>query len=449
MGLATEQVIPGDLVGASAFEVLGNIADFEQHLRSALGGDHCQFDASIGGRHFETWLVPVRNEDGAIRGATGMAADSSERKEMAAKLALSERLASVGSLASGICHEINNPLTYILTNIDVALESAQTAEAREALLEAKEGANRVRTIVGDLGTFSRPGKLKLVAVELVPVLEMAARMANSEIRHRARLVTDYQATPRVLADAGRLGQVLINLLLNAAQAITPGKIEENEIRISTRLGDQDRVIVEVCDTGCGIPAEALPRIFDPFFSTRQVEGTGLGLSIAKSLVEGIGGSIEVESRAVGTCFRILLATHSDAALAIAPPIAPKQVVPPAGALILVVDDDASVLRALCRILRGYELATATSGREAIELLAEQTFDLILCDLMMPDLTGMDVYRWLEGNHPGLEQRMLFITGGAFTEEQKDFLAQLSSDCLYKPIAPQQLLQAVQDRLTGS
>jgi signal transduction histidine kinase len=236
------------------------------------------------------------------------------------QLLFSDRLATIGRLAAGVGHEINNPLAFILSNLNYVQQELERMEAgassreerqemREALGEAREGAERVRTIVQDLKMLSHPDVMEKSPVDLGQVLRSAAKMAAHEVRDRARLVDGSGHPPLIDGNSARLCQVFLNLLLNAAHAIPPGQPERHEIRLSTREDEGTGcVTVEVSDTGCGIPAEHLDRIFEPFFTTKSVGvGSGLGLSVCRSIIAAHGGSLSVESEpGRGTTFRVSL-----------------------------------------------------------------------------------------------------------------------------------------------
>jgi C4-dicarboxylate-specific signal transduction histidine kinase len=234
------------------------------------------------------------------------------------QLLFTDRLATVGRLAANVGHEINNPLSYILSNlrfIRKELEQGDEAstpeqqELVEAASAAHEGAERVRLIVQDLRMMlSRPDDVALGPVELGAVIRGAVKLASRELRDRARLVEECEGVPAVWGNGPRLSQVVLNLLINAGYAITPGKPEENEVRVVARVHGPGSVLVEVKDTGCGIPKENLERIFEPFFTTKPVgEGTGLGLSVCHTIITSMGGTIQVESEVGrGSTFRITL-----------------------------------------------------------------------------------------------------------------------------------------------
>ncbi|HSB21170.1 MAG TPA: ATP-binding protein [Anaeromyxobacteraceae bacterium] len=234
------------------------------------------------------------------------------REAMQAQLERAERLASLGTLAAGVAHEINNPLAYVLTNLEFALsrlaESGAPKEDLEALAEARDGAARVRDVVRGLRAFSRPGAGRRGPADAGAELQTALRLASNDIRRRARLETSLQPVPRVVSGEHELGQVFLNLLLNAAQAIPEGHAGENVVRVESGTDAAGWARIVVQDSGVGIPPEVQRRIFEPFFTTKPLgTGTGLGLAIAHSVVVAAGGRIEVESEVgKGATFRVLL-----------------------------------------------------------------------------------------------------------------------------------------------
>jgi C4-dicarboxylate-specific signal transduction histidine kinase len=253
-----------------------------------------------------------------------------QETEVQLQLVHANHLANIGMLAAGIGHEINNPLTSLVTNLDIAIKElsdlvtqqaismhARDCAARtlECLRDAGEAAECIRQIVGDLKPLSRSNERRHGATSLQRALDSSLRMAASEIRARARLVKDYGELPNVEGSEVRLGQVFLNLLLNAAHAIPEGRTSEHEIRVSARVEGADWVVVEVKDTGSGIAPETVGRIFDPFFTTKVAsEGTGLGLAICQKIVTDYRGHIDVESEAgKGSVFRVTLRTCQEKA----------------------------------------------------------------------------------------------------------------------------------------
>jgi PAS domain S-box-containing protein len=249
--------------------------------------------------------------------------DLTEQKMLQARLMLADRMASVGTLASGVAHEINNPLAYLAANLrfiqERLVEQSQQLgwvvppDLSEALVESLEATERVRMIGQDLRTFAREGDEQQRLIDVHRVIDSAAKIAWREIKNKGRLVKDYQPVVGVVGNESRLGQVLLNLLVNAAHALTLDRWEYNEIRVVTRMGDAEKVYVEVHDTGTGIAPEHLSRIFEPLFTTKPVGvGTGLGLSICQDIINTMGGHIQVESTlGKGTMFRLVLPAAKD------------------------------------------------------------------------------------------------------------------------------------------
>lgn len=366
-----------------------------------------------------------------------------ELKETQARLRTSERMAALGQLAAGVAHELNSPLAYVTANIEFALselaqlETAQngTAETTSALTQAREGASRLRQITRDLRVFSHNQVDHREPVDVHRVLESALLMAGAEIRHRARLVKELGALPTIDANEGRLGEVFLNLLVNAAQSLPDGAAEVNEIRVRTYVAGSN-VKVEIKDTGAGIAPDHLPRLFEPFFTTKPAGvGTGLGLSICHGIVTRMGGTIEVASRlGLGSTFVVTLPIGDGRPAAPAEAASPAPAVAAsAGARVLAIDDDPMVLAAIKRSLKEHEVVSVDDGRKALALLAhDQAFDVILCDIMMPNLSGVELHEQMAAVAPLLRERMVFLTGGAFTERARAFLERIPNRRLDKP-----------------
>lgn len=234
-----------------------------------------------------------------------------EHARLQVQLAVSERMASLGRLAAGVAHEINNPLAFMIANLgtlrrELPAHGPSDGEFEAMLSETLEGAERVRKIVHGLQTFSRPGRKNLRPVDVRAVLKLCLELMGGELQRRARVREDYREAPLVYADEARLGEAFLSLLTNAAQAVE-GR-DQAEIRIVTAGDDQGRAVVEIADNGPGIPPDALGRIFDPFFTNRPVgSGAGLGLSISHNVVSELGGEIAVHSEpGQGAVFRVSL-----------------------------------------------------------------------------------------------------------------------------------------------
>jgi PAS domain S-box-containing protein len=367
-----------------------------------------------------------------------------------------DRLATVGTLAAGVGHEINNPLAYVIGNIEFALEelrliagpspSARLAEMLEVLGEAREGADKIRKIVRGLRSLAREDVV-LQQVDPGVVVETSLSMASHEIKHKASVVVELGDTPQVLADESRLTQVLVNLLVNAAQAFDSSGFAENRISVRSHTGDDGRVVIEVSDNGPGIPASLQKRIFDPFFTTKPVgQGTGLGLSVSRNIAATLGADLRVESEeGRGATFSIVLPPYK--------PISEPPEAPPAKgprARILIVDDDVVVVNAMRRLLsREHDVVAFTDPRDALASLERgDLYDLVFCDLMMPYVTGQELYLSASALEPSLAGRFVFVTGGATDPAAASFLAEVSNERLDKPFATQSLLRIAR-RFAGS
>jgi PAS domain S-box-containing protein len=384
------------------------------------------------------------DDSGAPTHVSGTAQDVTDRKRVEARLLIADRMSSVGTLAAGMAHEINNPLAYVLSNLGLVAEelgamagagpSERLREVLEMIGEARQGGERIQKIVRGLKAFSRADEERRVLVDVRRILDVAIHMSFNEIRHRAQLVKDYGEVPPLHADEGQLAQVFVNLLVNAAQAIPEGHAETNEIRVAATTDESGRVVLSFRDTGAGIAPELLGRIFDPFFTTKRVGvGTGLGLSICHGIITALGGEISVESQpGKGTVVRITLLP---APVEEVKPEEPRAVVASVAkrGRVLVVDDDARVGTTLGRVLKDHDVTVLTDARDARDrITAGERYDLILCDLMMPLMNGMDFHAELARSIPEQAARMIFVTGGAFTQGATDFLHEVPNERLEKP-----------------
>lgn len=469
---------PAEMLGKNLFEFKGpeERVRTQEHLRLRKLGSKSSFENTYRHRDGTDIATSVSgtalfDDYGAFVGTLGIVRDVTERNELQSQLMVSDRMASIGTLAAGVAHEINNPLAALVANLDFLAESlgdsgssgiAASTSARDAvwlrnvirepLADAQEAARRMRFIVRDLKVFSSaPGDAPMAPVDVEALMDASLRMADNEIRHRARVVRQYGAVPNVCARAERLGQVFLNLLVNAAQALPDGQAKQNEIRVSTRF-DGARVIIEVADTGPGIPAEVLPRIFDAFFTTKEVgSGTGLGLAISYRIVADLGGELSVDSVVGrGSTFRVSLP------LGVAPePVASR---PSGGAepaklrgRLLLVDDEPFILRIVKLVLgKDHEVVAKESAVEALAMItAGERFDLILCDLMMPQMTGEELHTELLRVAPEQAARMIFLTGGAFTPAAQQFLSDRSIGYIEKPFDSANLRAIVQRHLRGT
>ncbi|MFP2905640.1 PAS domain S-box protein [Pyxidicoccus sp. 3LFB2] len=392
-----------------------------------------------------------------------MARDVTERNRAQTQILQNDRMVLAGTLAAGVGHEINNPLTYVMANLDSAMEALARLggalsdavpdgavawrpplrETEALLKEAQEGASRVRNIVRDLRFISRQDEERREAVDVRGPLDFSINMASSALRHRARLIKHYEPVPLVHADASRLGQVFLNLLVNAAQAIPEGNPDVHHVTVRVFPAPAGCVAVEVSDSGSGIPANVLPRIFDPFFTTKPVgQGTGLGLAICHSLIRNLGGDITVRSEpGRGTTFTVILASAPEQP-AVAPSVPAPLPAPERKGQVLVIDDEPPVGRSLARIIGPkHQVTIVHSGEEALAALnAGRSFDAVFCDLMMPGISGMDLYERIRASSPELSRRFIFITGGSYTARARQFLERVPNRQLEKPFDVQLIHQ---------
>jgi CheY-like chemotaxis protein len=372
--------------------------------------------------------------------------------ELEGRLLQRDRMAALGTLAAGAAHEINNPLTYVLVNVehvmrrlravgasnDPAAELARGTQQGlpglvQALQHAVEGGHRIRRVVGDLLTFAQGNVERRGPVDVRGVLESATQLAWHEIRHRARLSKAFADVPLVEANEARLGQVFLSLLINAAHAIPEGKADRHEINVTTHTDDEGNAVVEVRDTGCGIAPENLARVFDPFFTTKGQKSAGMGLAISHGTVASLGGEITVTSTpGQSTTFHVAL-PPAERWENTAPPSRRPGVFP--RRRVLLVDDELLLGESIARALsEDHDVeVVAEAGRALERLTSGPEYDLVLCDLMMPVMTGMDLYAEVMHRDPKVAKRFVFMSGGTFSNRARAFLESVCNPCLEKPL----------------
>ena len=480
----------GSLLGVPAAELIGRtVADLlavsERPLaemllqvreQGAIRGREALFRAR-GGEELALTLsaAPCIGRDGALVGIVVVMRDDRQLKRARSEK-MTERLAAMGMVAAGVAHEMNNPLAYVLANLTFALEDLEALLARDPALVgplgeivanlrlAQSGSERVRDIVRAFKTFAGADRERKELVDVDAVVEAAATMVKNEVAHHATLVVQKGGPPRAFGNEAQLGQVFANLLQNAAQSIREGSAATNTVRIATGQTGEGQVFIDVEDTGSGIPAENLPHIYDAFFTTKPVgAGTGIGLFICRQIVTSWGGWIAVTTKVgKGTIFRVTL------------PVAPAHVAddmgrpspargsPPVGLdhlpdhlpehmrrRVLVVDDAVDVAHALQRMLaRDHDVDVATGGCGALELIEQHRYDAVVCDLMMPDMTGMDLHAAVAQRQPQLLPRIVFMTGGTFISGSAEFLERVANPRLSKPFGASELRDAVNKLVRG-
>ncbi len=369
----------------------------------------------------------------------------------------SERHAALGRLAAGIGHEINNPLTYLGLSLDTVDEWAAYAripgDVRDALLNARDGAHRIREVVSSLRDYTRTHTGTMESVDLSDIATTAMRVAAHQMHHVARIETELRNATPARGDEARLVQVVVNLLTNASQAITDLPHGRDAcITIRTRVIDNTWAVLEVVDTGGGIAPDKLHLVTEPYFTTRaESGGTGLGLYLARGIVEQHEGQLEITSTlGVGTAARILLPlARKTVALqrtpALTPPFSELIATGRPRPTVLIVDDEPILAKGLARALSAYcEVEVANSGTEAISRLKTPgtSIDAIVCDVMMPEMSGVEFAEVLADAHPQLRERTLFMTGGAVTASAGEFLDRPDVRYVNKPISALELADEI-------
>jgi PAS domain S-box-containing protein len=399
----------------------------------------------------------------------GVIRDVTARRELVAQTIQVDRMLAVGTLAAGVGHEINNPLAHVMANVGYASDQVTDILRRlekltghdpstralltelsgvvDVLSEVDEGTHQIRDIACDLNTFAR-GDEELRLVDVRTLVDSALRMATHEVRQRARVVRQYEKVPPVRASGSRLSQVFLNLIINAAHAIAKGAYDSNEIAVRIR-SDGEKVVVEVCDTGCGIASEHRGRLFTPFFTTKPAgQGTGLGLSISKRIVCSFGGDIEVDTTpGHGTTMRVVLPAAHDAPFN---EVSPPQVVGSRGRL-LFIDDEGLVGTAFQRALaREHDIVVLRTAAEALtRLAADESFDAIFCDVSMPTMTGIDLYETIVRSMPQLATHVVLTTGAGDELGARKFAEAHKTLVLEKPLDVDQVRAVVARIMSGA
>jgi signal transduction histidine kinase len=442
----------------------------------------------------------------ALRATVKQLDETTKAKHQAEESAkLSDKMATIGTLVAGIAHEINNPLSYIKGNLDFSIdlgdsiladmekayadtyqeqydqEATQKDDAQletislksdldlkdsdfqkiqditDALKEALVGVERVSEIVKSLLSLSRKEQSKIEPVVIKKVVDSCIKIANSEIKKKTKIKIDLPASlPKVLGNESQLGQVILNLVMNAVQAMKPNQVDQNLIEIKAyEVQDQHphMLCVSVKDNGSGIKPDILSKIFDPFFTTKPVgKGTGLGLSICMNIIQSFNGKIEVESEiGKGTTFLLFLQIDSQPAVTEIKPVltpmativTPMSFEQPKHFRILIVDDMLEVAKGLQRQLSPYYFCEVSdSPVDALKLLEKQKFDCIISDFMMPELNGDLFYEAIQKKFPKMASRIFFVSGGLMNEEYQKFFDQNRLTLLPKPIETERLLKAI-------
>lgn len=400
-----------------------------------------------------TTLYRVAEADEGVPLVEGIGQDVTDELETRKQLVHTDRLASLGALAAGVAHEINNPAAFILLGTQQLGRLLQQlppddnaggprARMIEVVGDLHDGVQRIAQIVGELRLFARiPESAVSTPVDVNRLITSALTLTQAVVKSRAKVELDLGELPPLPGDHARLGQVFVNLLVNAAQAIPAGAPERHTVRVETRE-ESGSVVVRVQDTGVGIAEEHLSRVFDPFFTTKGPgDGTGLGLTISMDLVRRAGGTIEVQSQpGVGTTFTITLPVRRTVVSSTPPKR--RRTEPPSGGRVLVVEDEQALAIALSRGLSPrFHVDHVSDGIRAFERLTRDDapyYDAVLCDLRIPGMDGQTLYDATRTAKPQQATQFVFLTGGAITDEHVQFLRACGRPVLEKPFRMEEL-----------
>lgn len=420
-------------------------------------------------------VLPI-HQPGALEAWVRLLTDLSGKKKLLPQLAHTDRLAAVGILAAGLAHEVNNPaqaVSFDLTELadvlrqiehmvedlgpsspdaqaEVRLDACRQhfADVRDLVQECFDGLGRIAGIVRDLKGFSKIQTNRIDWVHPNEVVNQACAIAHNQIRHQARLIKELEATSSFPGDRNKLVQVVTNLLVNAVQSMPEGT-EHGKVIVRTSE-TKDYLLISVIDNGPGIPPDVIEHIFEPFFTTKIGTGTGIGLALSLDIAQQHRGDLSVETEVgSGTRFDLMIPRENGLKVSTTSEVEPSTS-PSHSGRVLVVDDEPGILRSIGRLIRRrHQVVTVGGGREAYELLKnDQAFDVILCDLMMPDIDGPQLYKLLRAEVPSLVNRIVFMSGGAFSQRTQGFLEQVQPRMLDKPASASLLEQSIQRVMTN-
>jgi PAS domain S-box-containing protein len=396
-------------------------------------------------------VSPMKDAAGIITGLRGITRDITDRIKMEQQLLIAGKLASIGELAAGVAHEINNPLTAIMGFAQLlANDDDVPANIKEDLEKIYSQSQRAARIVQNLLTFARSNTLEKSVIDINALILKTLEMRSYEHKvSNTEVITELQeGLPGISADENQIQQVILNVIINAEQSIAAKK-KAGTIRIVTSA-IEDKIKITIADDGPGIPREMLDRLFDPFFTTKDVgQGTGLGLSVCHGIITNHGGRIYAESIVgEGATFIIELpiSKGSSGKVVAAPAKLQKGIhLSAVGKKILVVDDETVIRDILARILseRGYEIDSAASGLEGLQKIENSQYDVYLLDMKMPGIDGKDMYDTISVKYPDLIERVIFITGDTISKSTLDFLEATGRDYFSKPLDFSKLIKTVQ------
>lgn len=441
------------------YKVMLNKVTVERSI-SSHEGHFLQSNGNIIDLEFSSACVNIGDKEILLTILTDMTETNQLRKQSM----LNEKLATIGTLSAGIMHEINNPLSWMLTNLSLLskklakLEYDQNKtlgqEFKEITEETLDGAKRIQDIVFSLKGFAHADEDEFTPTDINKVLLTTIKMVSGESKQRAKIETEFQSNlPLALINSGKLQQVFLNIVINAIQAFPEGKIDNNLIRINTSLVN-NKIIIEMMDNGEGIPPENISKIFDPFFTTKPAgKGSGLGLSICHDIINSFRGNLSVKSAlGEGTTFTISIPMllNLDMDSLVNTKLSKDENT--RRFKLLIIDDEPILLKTLKRVLSpSYDVTTIEGGRNALEILNKDAyqFSVIISDLNMPEVSGADLYRYVTIQYPGIERRFIFISGIILTAVQDAFLKSITNSTLKKPLQQNELLDTIRKICHGN
>lgn len=431
---------------------------FTQTLKTRKAKSVERYDETLS-RHFRIKSAPIFNKKGdvikficSMRDVTELVDAEAKQKRMRQELSLDRRLVAIGQVAAGITHEINNPLTGVIAFAQMLMQMDIPENMKEAVEVIHEGAIRVVGIVDRLRTFARSDRPENEYVDINTIITNTLTMRSYEMRSNDIEVITHLAKnlPRTMANIGQLQQVFLNIIINAEQAMATSP-RRRKLTVSTEQA-ADRIIVSIRDNGPGIPEEIIDELFDPFFTTKDNHsGMGLGLNISRDIITEHGGEIRVWSKpGLGATFIIDLPVVTDTGEGEPGEPADAEQKEPAGARILVVDDEPHICRALDRLLtdKGHQVDTTSSPLKALEMLRDIRYDLILLDLRMPDMSGIELYERIGIISPALQRKVVCVTGDVVSSQNEAFLHETGIPCVAKPFGINELMRQVRQVLEG-
>ena len=409
------------------------------HFQQALSGETGLFESQFYRKDGEvrtisiTYSTPQKDEE-----VLCLIRDVTDQKMLQEQLIQSEKMSAIGQLVSGVAHELNNPLAGISAFAQLLLaEKRFPPDQRTAAETIYSEARRASRIVQNLLTFARQHKAEKIPTAINQVLDDTLELRGYELRVRGIDVRrEYdESIPETMADAHQLQQVFLNLITNAEQAMEQRDGHHHRLTVRTRRGS-DAIRIEIEDTGAGIPANLIERIFNPFFTTKPTgSGTGLGLSISLGIVREHEGRIWAENPPqTGARFVVELPITAPRTSGEQTALPHMQSMGSDRLRVLVVDDEASVRVSLQRYLagKGHEVETTASGEDALVRLKASKYDAVIVDMRMPDLSGEQLFERLRSNDPAHAERVIFTTGDLVNEQMRRFLDGTGRPCVPKP-----------------